>query len=109
VGEDAALEEGVELILDEPRQLTAGAGFGVGDETGRVLHHNRPNFCLSVCAHLGAASFWCLRTGPTGRFMAMSSGQRMSSMGRDMSDLFLSSLPKSGPLKFRFPEAALRQ
>jgi hypothetical protein len=39
VRQDAALEKGVELVLDEPRQLAAGAGFGVGDEAGRVLLH----------------------------------------------------------------------
>ena len=39
VGQDAALEEGVELVLDEPRQLGSGAGLGVGDEAGRVLLH----------------------------------------------------------------------
>lgn len=39
VGEDAAFEEGVELLLDEPGQLDAGAGFGVGNEAGRVLLH----------------------------------------------------------------------
>jgi hypothetical protein len=39
VGQDAALEEGVELILDEARQRGPGAGLGVGDETGRVLLH----------------------------------------------------------------------
>jgi hypothetical protein len=39
VRQDAALEEGVELLLDEPRQLGAGAGLGVGDEAGRMLLH----------------------------------------------------------------------
>ncbi len=39
VGQDAALEEGVELVLDEPRQLGPGAGLGVGDEAGRMLLH----------------------------------------------------------------------
>jgi hypothetical protein len=39
VGQDAAFEKGVELVLDEPRQLGAGAGFGVGDEAGRALLH----------------------------------------------------------------------
>ena len=39
VGEDAALEEGVELVPDEPGQLGAGAGLGVRDEAGRVLLH----------------------------------------------------------------------
>ena len=37
--QDAALEEGVELVLDEPGQLGTRAGFGVGDKTGRVLLH----------------------------------------------------------------------
>jgi hypothetical protein len=39
VGKDAAFEEGVEFVLDEARQFGAGAGLGVGDETGRVLLH----------------------------------------------------------------------
>ena len=39
VGQDAALEEGVELVLDEPRQRRSGAGFGMGNEAGRVLLH----------------------------------------------------------------------
>jgi hypothetical protein len=30
MGQDAALEVGVELFLDEPRQLRSGAGLGVG-------------------------------------------------------------------------------
>lgn len=37
MGEDAALEIGVERVLDEARHLCAGAGLGVGDEAGRVL------------------------------------------------------------------------
>ena len=39
MGQDAAFEEGVELVLDEARQLGAGAGLGVRDEAGRVLLH----------------------------------------------------------------------
>jgi hypothetical protein len=39
VGQDAAFEEGVELSLDETRQLRAGVGLGVGDEAGRMLLH----------------------------------------------------------------------
>lgn len=39
VRQDAALEEGVELILDESRQLSSGVGFDVGDEAGRMLLH----------------------------------------------------------------------
>jgi hypothetical protein len=37
VSQDAALQEGVERVLDEPGQLAAGAGFGVGDEAGRGM------------------------------------------------------------------------
>jgi hypothetical protein len=37
--QDVALKEGVELVLDEPGQLGAGAGLGVGDEAGRMLLH----------------------------------------------------------------------
>jgi hypothetical protein len=40
VGQDAALEKSVELVLDEAGQLGAGAGLGVGHEAGRVLLHN---------------------------------------------------------------------
>jgi hypothetical protein len=39
VGQDAALEEGVDFVLDEARQLRSGAGLGVLNETGRVLLH----------------------------------------------------------------------
>lgn len=39
VGQDVALQEGVEHALDEPGQLSAGAGLGVSDEAGRVLLH----------------------------------------------------------------------
>ena len=39
VRQDAALEEGVELVLGEPRQLESGAGLGVGAKAGRVLLH----------------------------------------------------------------------
>jgi hypothetical protein len=39
MGEDAALEEGIELVLDEARQLGASAGPGVGDEAGHMLLH----------------------------------------------------------------------
>ena len=39
VSQDAARQEGVELLLEEPGQLATGAGFGVGDEAGRVLLH----------------------------------------------------------------------
>jgi len=35
--QDAALQEGFELVLDERGQLGARAGLGVGDEAGRVL------------------------------------------------------------------------
>jgi hypothetical protein len=35
----AALEEGVELVFDEARQLGSGVGLGVGDEAGRMLLH----------------------------------------------------------------------
>lgn len=34
MGGDAALQESVELILDEPRQFTVCAGFSVRNETG---------------------------------------------------------------------------
>ena len=39
VGQDSAIQEGVEFVLDEPGQRGAGAGLGVGDEAGRVVLH----------------------------------------------------------------------
>lgn len=39
VSQDAALQEGVELAPDEPGQFATSAGFGAGDEAGRVLMH----------------------------------------------------------------------
>jgi len=39
VGQDAALREGIGLVLDEPGQLGTGAGLGLGDEDGHVLLH----------------------------------------------------------------------
>ena len=39
VRQDAAFEEGIELLLDEAWQLAAGAGLGVGDETRGMLLH----------------------------------------------------------------------
>ena len=39
VGQDAALEEGVELVLHELRQVGSGSGFCLGEEGGGVLLH----------------------------------------------------------------------
>jgi hypothetical protein len=39
VRQHAAIEEGVELVLDESLQLRSGAGLGVGDEAGRMPLH----------------------------------------------------------------------
>ena len=39
VGQDAACEEGVELILDELRQVSASSVFGLGEEGCGVLLH----------------------------------------------------------------------
>ena len=50
--QDAALEEGVELVLDETRQLGASAGLGVGDEAGGMLLHQAVQRRL-----LGAVAF----------------------------------------------------
>ena len=37
--QDAALQEGVELVLDELRQVGAGSDFGLGEECRGVLLH----------------------------------------------------------------------
>ena len=39
VRQDAAFQEGIELVLDEAGQFTASAGLSVRNETGRVLLH----------------------------------------------------------------------
>ena len=39
VGQDAALEEGVEFVLHELRQVGTCGGFGLGDEGPGVLLH----------------------------------------------------------------------
>jgi len=39
VGQDAAFQEGVELVLDELRQVSAGSVFGLGEESRGVLLH----------------------------------------------------------------------
>ncbi len=39
MGQDAALQEGVELVPDETGQFTARTGFGVRYEAGRMLLH----------------------------------------------------------------------
>ena len=39
VGQDAAFQEGVELVLDELRQAGAGSDFGLGEEGRSVLLH----------------------------------------------------------------------
>ena len=38
-GLDAALQEGVELVLDELRQIGPGDGFGLGEGGRSVLQH----------------------------------------------------------------------
>jgi hypothetical protein len=37
VGQDAAFEKGVELVIDELRQVGPGGGFGLGEEGRGVL------------------------------------------------------------------------
>jgi hypothetical protein len=61
VGQDAALEEGAELVLDESRQLGAGTGLGVGDEAGRVLLYQ------AVQGGLLAAVAFVVERGAIGR------------------------------------------
>ncbi len=39
VGQDAALEEGVELVFDELRQVCAGCVYGLSEERRGVLLH----------------------------------------------------------------------
>ena len=49
VGQDAALEEGAELVLHELRQIGPGGGFGLGEEgRGVLLHQTVPRGLLGV-------------------------------------------------------------
>lgn len=48
VRQDATLEEGIELVLDEARQFTACAGLRLRDEACRVLLH-QPGYSV-VCS-----------------------------------------------------------
>ena len=70
MGQDAALEEGVELVLDEPRQFSPGAGLGVGDETGRMLLHQAVQRGL-----LGAVAF-VVERGAIGRPLGLERAPR---------------------------------
>jgi len=58
VGQDAALEECVELVLDEARQLGPDAGLGVGDEAWRGLLRQAvrrgPLGAAALAVHRGA-------------------------------------------------------
>ena len=58
VGQDAALEEGVEFFCDESRQRGPRAGLGVGDEVGRLLLHQAVQRGL-----LGAVALVVQRSG----------------------------------------------
>ena len=81
VRQDAALEEGIELVLDEARQFGPGAGLGVGDEAGGMLLHEAIQRSL-----LGAVAFVVERGAvrrPQGcRPMACTRGSRGSDLGR---------------------------
>jgi hypothetical protein len=52
LGQSVAFEEGVELVLDEARQIRSGAGLGVSEEAGGVLLHKAVQRSL-----LGAMAF----------------------------------------------------
>jgi hypothetical protein len=75
VRQDAAFEERVELVLDEPRQPRTGAGLGVSDEVVRVPLHQpiRRGLLRSVarvvqrhaigCARCGVIAGWAVMAG----------------------------------------------
>ena len=48
VGQDAASEEGVELFLDELRQVGAGSVFGLDEERRSMLLHRHATECVSI-------------------------------------------------------------
>ena len=50
VGQDAAFEEGIELVLHEPRQVGSGGSFGLGEEGRGVLLHRVTNLAARLCA-----------------------------------------------------------
>ena len=59
VGQDAAFEDGVELVGHEALQRGPGAGLGAGDEAGRVLLHQAvPRGLLGAVALVVQCSDW---------------------------------------------------
>ena len=93
VGQDAGFEEGVELVLDELRQIGTGGGFGLGEEgRGVPLHQavqrgllgggdargERQHSAVPVriarrfarSAGLGAGRQWAAPSGPTQALIA---------------------------------------
>ena len=48
VGQDAASEEGVELFLDELRQVGVGSVFGLDEERRGMLLHRHATECVSI-------------------------------------------------------------
>jgi len=64
VGQDAALRDGVELVLDEPGRRRSGAGFRMGDEAGRVAA--APGGTASSARGGGARSEAGRHPGPVG-------------------------------------------
>ena len=79
VRQDAALQEGVGLFLDELLQFTSGAGLSVRDVAGRVLLHQAvqlgflgPVAIVVHQAHSGRAALWLAwpRGGVHGKDMA---------------------------------------
>ena len=73
-GQDAALKQRLELVLDEPGQLGAGAGIGVGDEGGCVMLHQTVQR-----GRLGAVAFVVCRAPSGVRWGCCAVARTMSS------------------------------
>ena len=61
MGQDAAFEEGAELVLDELRQVGSGGGFGLHEEGRGVLLHQAVQRGLPGAGASGGPSSLALR------------------------------------------------
>ena len=93
VGQDAAFEEGVELVLHELRQIGSGGGFGLGDEGRGVLLHQavQRGLLRAVTLVVDRAAFGTtMRIGREGELVrrcrrAVPQGHAGREAGREMS------------------------
>jgi len=78
VGQDAAFEEGVELVLDELRQVCAGSVFGLSEERRGVLLHKAVQRGLFRAVAFGGQGCHPAPAGAAGRWLAREAAEVVS-------------------------------